>query len=104
MTLTETRTGYIAANDTMAQWKNASDIEFVYTGGNAIWSEPSVGLGRVDRTTVSGHAMWAGTTITMAQPCWDNSTKRVMMPKEPHREPGRPHQRRQRARIRGERL
>ena len=41
VTLTETSTGYTAADATMALWKNPSDIEFVYTGGNSIWSEHS---------------------------------------------------------------
>lgn len=41
--LTKTETGYTAADSSMAKWRNAADIEFVYTGGNAIWSEPSAG-------------------------------------------------------------
>ena len=78
--LTETKTGYTASSDVMASWKNQSDIEFVYTGGNDIWSERSSGLGpwTEPRCPV---ASIDGTTITMAQPCWDNSTKRVSMPK-----------------------
>jgi hypothetical protein len=77
--LTETATGYTAGSDAMAKWRNPSDIEFVYTGGNDIWSERSSGLGpwTEPRCPV---ASISGTTITMAQPCWDNSTKRVMMP------------------------
>jgi hypothetical protein len=77
--LTETKTGYTASSDEMAKWKNPGDIEFVYTGGNAIWSERSWGLGpwTEPRCPV---ASIEGTNITMAQPCWDNSTKRVMMP------------------------
>ncbi len=75
--LTKTETGYTASGDAMAKWRNPADIEFVYTGGNAIWSEPSAGLGswtepRCPVTSISG------ATIIMAQPCWDNSTKRVM--------------------------
>lgn len=77
--LTETKTGYIASDATMAAWRNPTDIEFVYTGGNAVWSEKSWGLGpwTEPRCPV---ASIEGTTITMAEPCWDNSTKRVMMP------------------------
>jgi Right handed beta helix region len=75
--LTKTETGYVASGDAMAKWRNASDIEFVYTGGNAIWSEPSAGLGSWTEPRCPVAAI-DGTAITMAQPCWDNSTKRVM--------------------------
>jgi hypothetical protein len=77
--LTETKTGYIASSPVMASWRNPGNIEFVYTGGNDIWSEHSSGLGpwTEPRCPV---ASIEGTTITMAQPCWDNSTKRVMLP------------------------
>src|SRR5580704_10737309 len=61
----------------MAKWRNPSDIEFVYTGGNPIWSEPSVGLGSWTEPRCPVAAI-DGTTITMVQPAWDNSTKRVM--------------------------
>jgi len=77
--LTETPAGYTAANDAMASWKNPSDIEFVYTGGNGIWSERSAGLGSWTEPRCPIAAI-AGNTITMAQPCWDNSTKRAMLP------------------------
>lgn len=77
--MTETPTGYIASSDEMASWRNPSDIEFVYTGGNSIWSEQSEGLGSwtQPRCPIAGIQ---GTAITIAQPCWDNSTKRVMLP------------------------
>ncbi|HTR40832.1 MAG TPA: fibronectin type III domain-containing protein [Pseudomonadales bacterium] len=79
--LTETKTGYTADSPAMANWRNPVDIEFVYTGGNDIWSERSSGLGpwTEPRCPVAGID---GTTITMAQPCWDNSTKRVPLPPE----------------------
>lgn len=77
--LTETSTGYVAASDEMASWKNPSDIEFVYTGGNSIWSEHSEGLGSWTQPRCPIQSIH-GTVITMAQPCWDNSTKRVMLP------------------------
>jgi hypothetical protein len=79
VSLTETSTGYTASSAMMAKWRNPSDIEFVYTGGNPLWSEGSYGLGpwTEPRCPVAGIE---GTTITMAQPCWDNSTKRVMLP------------------------
>lgn len=75
--LTETATGYTAADTSLSKWRNAADIEFVYTGGNAIWSEPSAGLGSWTEPRCPIAAI-AGSTITMAQPCWDNSTKRIM--------------------------
>jgi hypothetical protein len=77
--LTMTSAGYTAAGGVMASWKNPSDIEFVYTGGNSIWSEHSEGLGSWTEPRCP-IASIAGNSITMAQPCWDNSTKRVMLP------------------------
>jgi hypothetical protein len=77
--LTETPTGYTAADSTLASWKNPSDIEFVYTGGNTIWSEHEEGIGSWTEPRCPIQSI-NGTTITMAQPCWDNSTKRVMLP------------------------
>lgn len=74
-----TSTGYIAGDATMSHWKNISDIEFVYTGGNAIWNTPSEGLGSWTEPRCP-IASISGTDIIMAQPCWDNSTKRVMLP------------------------
>lgn len=79
VTLTETDTGYTASSDAMAKWRNPSDIEFVYCGGDSIWSEHSVALGPWTEPRCPVAAI-NGTTITMAQPCWDNSTKRVMLP------------------------
>ncbi len=80
--VTMTATGYTPADATMAGWKHPSELEFVYTGGNGVWSEPSVGLGSwtEPRCPVAGIE---GTTITMVQPCWDNSTRRVMLPPGP---------------------
>lgn len=77
--LTMTTDGYVGSDDTLAHWKNPSDIEFVYTGGNSIWNEHSEGLGswtepRCDVASISG------TKITMQQPCWNNSTQRAMLP------------------------
>ena len=54
-------------------------MEFVYTGGNTIWNAPSEGLGSWTQPRCP-IASIDGTQITMAQPCWDNSTKRVMLP------------------------
>jgi hypothetical protein len=77
--LTVTPTGYTAGSDALASWKNPSDIEFVYTGGNSIWSERSEGLGSWTEPRCPIGSI-AGNVVTMAQPCWDNSTKRVMLP------------------------
>jgi hypothetical protein len=79
VSLSEAPTGYTASDNTMAGWKNQSDIEFVYTGGNSIWSEHSEGLGSWTEPRCPIESI-SGTTITMAQPCWNNSTKRVMLP------------------------
>ncbi|HET9101277.1 MAG TPA: hypothetical protein VFN62_12850, partial [Acidobacteriaceae bacterium] len=77
--LTETSTGYEAANALLASWRNPSDMEFVYMGGNSIWSEHSEGLGAWTEPRCPIQSI-RETTITMAQPCWDNSTKRIMLP------------------------
>ena len=77
--VTPTATGYTASSAVMANWRNPSGIEFVYTGGNSIWSEHSQGLGSWTEPRCPVAAI-SGTNITMAQPCWDNSTRRVMLP------------------------
>jgi len=77
--LTMTATGYTAADASMSSWKHPSDLEFVYTGGNSVWSETGEGLGSWTEPRCPVASV-EGTTITMAQPCWDNSTKRVMLP------------------------
>jgi len=77
--VTKTSSGYEASAPVMAAWKNQGDIEFVYTGGNSLWSEGSFGLGAWTEPRCPVASI-QGTTITMAQPCWDNSTKRVMLP------------------------
>jgi hypothetical protein len=77
--LTMTPTGYTAADDTMASWKHPAWLEFVYTGGNSVWSEHGEGLGSWTQPRCPVASI-EGTTITMQQPCWNNSTKRVMLP------------------------
>lgn len=77
--LTQTPTGYVAADTVMAGWRNVSDIEFVYTGGNSIWSEHSEGIGPWTEPRCPVQEI-RGTEIRMAEPCWSNSTRRVMLP------------------------
>jgi hypothetical protein len=77
--VTQTDTGYTASSAVMAAWRNPSDIEFVYTGGNSIWSERSQGLGPWTEPRCPVAAI-QGAAILMAQPCWVNSTKRIMLP------------------------
>src|SRR6266511_2036400 len=76
VTLTSTSTGYTASAPTMASWRNPGAIELVYTGGDGYWGLRTGGLGgwTEPRCPV---ASISGTPITMAQPCWDNSTRRV---------------------------
>ncbi|MEV6604069.1 discoidin domain-containing protein [Kutzneria sp. NPDC051319] len=57
-----TATGYTTSTTTIAGWHNPSDIEFVY---EVSWTEVRCGVASV-----------AGTTVTMKQPCFDNSTKK----------------------------
>ncbi|GAC1327979.1 MAG: fibronectin type III domain-containing protein [Chloroflexota bacterium] len=65
VTLVRTATGYTASSAIMAQWRNPSDITFVYTAQLGLMVEPICPVGSI-----------SGTSITMAQPCWDNSTMR----------------------------
>ncbi len=81
VTVTETDTGYTASAPAMDGWRNPSDMEFIYTGGNSLWGFRSVALGAWTEPRCPVGSI-DGTTITMAQPCWDNSTKRVMLPKD----------------------
>ena len=74
--LTATSTGYTASSDAMAGWRNPGDIEFVYTGGAPYWSLKTGGEGAWTEPRCPVASI-SGTAITMAQPCWDNSTKRI---------------------------
>ena len=82
--LTITDAGYTASSNAMAGWRNPTDIEFVWTGGDALWSErntPSPGDWTESRCPV---ANISGTAISMAQPCWSNDTKRIKFPPDKH--------------------
>ncbi|GHJ41488.1 discoidin domain-containing protein [Streptomyces sp. TS71-3] len=59
---TRTPTGYTTSDTALDGWKNTSDIQFVYDVG---WTEMYCGVASV-----------SGTTVTMDQPCFDNSTKK----------------------------
>ncbi len=63
-------TGYSGGGTTMAGWRNPSgakpQLEFLYRGGLGAWTEP--------RCPVAG---FSGDAVTMAQPCWNNSTNRA---------------------------
>jgi hypothetical protein len=74
-----TPTGYVAASDVLASWRNSQAFEMVYTGGNQVWGLRVTGNGpwTQHRCPV---ASIVGTTITMAGPCWANSTARVILP------------------------
>ncbi|MFG2966438.1 fibronectin type III domain-containing protein [Streptomyces sp. NPDC048288] len=84
VTLTQTATGYTASSDTIAHWKHPADAEFVYTSGEALWNIERNGLGQWTEPRCRIAAA-EGTTITMTQPCWDNSNKRVEFPDIPGR-------------------
>ncbi|WP_370370627.1 right-handed parallel beta-helix repeat-containing protein [Catenulispora sp. GP43] len=77
VTLTATPAGYTASSDLMASWGNPTAIEFVYSGGDGYWSLHTGGLGAWTEPRCP-IASISGTTITMAEPCWINSTQRVM--------------------------
>ncbi|MFJ3772942.1 fibronectin type III domain-containing protein [Streptomyces sp. NPDC090075] len=84
VTLTQTAAGYTASSDTIAHWKHPADAEFVYTSGEALWNIERNGLGQWTEPRCRVAAA-EGTTITMTQPCWDNSNKRVEFPDIPGR-------------------
>jgi fibronectin type III domain protein/parallel beta helix pectate lyase-like protein/glycosyl hydrolase family 141 len=84
--LKATATGYTAASPVMSTWRNPSDVEFVYTGGDGLWST-WYGLGPWTEARCPVGAI-SGTTVTMAQPCWDNSTKRPVDPNHTSRSLG----------------
>ncbi|HEX3783071.1 MAG TPA: right-handed parallel beta-helix repeat-containing protein [Pseudonocardiaceae bacterium] len=62
LTRTSNDTGYTAANASMASWRNPSGLEFVFAGTAGAWEETRCRVASI-----------SGTTITMRQPCWDNS-------------------------------
>ncbi|MGW2865385.1 fibronectin type III domain-containing protein [Streptomyces sp. NPDC001205] len=84
VSLTLTPTGYTASSDDIAHWRHPGDAEFVYTSGEALWNVERNGLGQWTEPRCPIAAA-QGTTITMAQPCWDNSTRRVEFPDRPGR-------------------
>ena len=59
---TRTATGYTTSDATLAGWRNITDVEFVYNVG---WTQMRCGIAAV-----------SGTTVTMDQPCFDNSTRK----------------------------
>jgi len=59
---TRTATGYTTSDTTLASWHNLSDVEFVY---NVSWTQVRCAVASV-----------SGTTVTMKQPCFDNSSKK----------------------------
>jgi len=78
--LTMTKSGYTTVdNRSLPRWRRPEDLEFVYTGGNEIWSEPSVGIGSWTEPRCPVASIH-GTEIKMAEPCWTNSTQRVKLP------------------------
>jgi hypothetical protein len=64
-TLTPIPGGYEASNTTMASWGNPTGIEFIYPSGPSNWTETRCRVASI-----------RGSNITMAQPCFDNSSKR----------------------------
>jgi len=60
--LTRTATGYTASDTTLDGWGNISDVEFVY---DVDWTQIRCGIASV-----------SGTTVTMKEPCFQNSTSK----------------------------
>jgi hypothetical protein len=67
----QSSTGYTGGASTMAGWRNPSGakpaLEFVYRGGLGAWTEPRCPVASIS----------SGGAVTMAQPCWENSTNRA---------------------------
>lgn len=61
----KTLTGYQTATPAIANWRNPSSIDFVYSGQLGLMTEPICPVASIQ-----------GDTITMAEPCWDNSAHR----------------------------
>ncbi len=59
---TRTTTGYTMNNSTLSSWGNLSNVEFVY---GVAWTQMRCQI-----------ASASGTTVTMKQPCFDNSTRK----------------------------
>ena len=57
--------GYQASSSRMAHWRNPNEIEFIYNGQIGQMAEPICPISSIH-----------GTNIGMAQPCWDNFTRR----------------------------
>lgn len=76
VTLHATSTGYTADSPLLSTWRDPSDLEFVYTGGAPYWSLKTGGEGAWTEPRCPVASI-TGTTITMAQPCWANSTERI---------------------------
>lgn len=64
--LSLTKSGYHASSGTMAHWRNPSSLSFVYTSQAGLMIEPICPVRSIK-----------GKNISMAQPCWNNSNKRV---------------------------
>ncbi len=79
-----TATGYIASSSIMDSWPNPQEIEFVYTGGGPIWNVKTNGLGQWTEP-ICPVASIRGRVITMAEPCWNNSTRRIVEPDDKKR-------------------
>ena len=75
--LTPTATGYTASSTVLDGWRNPSQLEFVYTGGEGYWSLSTGGSGAWTEPRCPVASI-SGTTVTMAEPCWDNSTMRIL--------------------------
>ncbi len=68
--LTQTATGYTAGTAAMAGWRNPSEIEMVYDRGPSNWTQSRCRVRDI-----------RATTITMVQPCWDNTSRRSDAPR-----------------------
>jgi Fibronectin type III domain len=64
--LSKTQRGYTASSAAMAHWRNPQEIEFAYLRDTGLMTAP-----------ICLVASMKGRTIVMAEPCWDNLTRRA---------------------------
>lgn len=59
--LVQTTDGMIATSSDVDSWRNPSNVQAVFRGGNGPWTQTSCPISSI-----------SGSTVTMAEPCWHN--------------------------------
>ena len=64
-TLIQTKVGYVVYPNEMSHWRNPKEIDFGYLANMGLWTDALCPVSSIK-----------GDTIKMAEPCWNNSTRR----------------------------